>query len=153
MKLTEADAEGVLDITVSIDGSWQKRGRTSHNGIVTVIEIMTGLVIDYVALSNYCQLCESGPKQDDQHYQQWWDQHKDKCQKNIHCTSGAMEMKGAVILFKRSVDLHGFRYTNMIGDGDAKTYAELTKENPYPGKTIEKIECVNHITKRMGTAL
>ena len=38
------DWDGVLDISISIDGSWQKRGRTSKNGIVTVIDIMTGLI-------------------------------------------------------------------------------------------------------------
>ena len=47
MNLGIPDHEGVLDIFVSIDGSWQKRGRTSHNGIVTVIDIITGLVLDY----------------------------------------------------------------------------------------------------------
>ena len=38
------DRDGVLDISISIDGSWQKRGRTSKNGIVTVIDIMAGFV-------------------------------------------------------------------------------------------------------------
>ena len=37
-----------LDISVSVDDSWQKRGRTSHTGIVTVTDIMTGLVVDFV---------------------------------------------------------------------------------------------------------
>ncbi|GFX87833.1 uncharacterized protein TNCV_4372981 [Trichonephila clavipes] len=39
---------GVLDITVSFDGSWQKRGYKSLYGIGVVIDLLTGLVIDYV---------------------------------------------------------------------------------------------------------
>ncbi|KAL8616728.1 hypothetical protein ACOMHN_017766 [Nucella lapillus] len=144
---------GVLNISVSIDGSWQKRGHSSHNGVVTVIETMTGLVVDFIALSNYCQGCESGPKPEDANYEQWAQDHRSKCQKNIHCSPGAMEMEGAVKISERSVDLHGFRYTEMLGDGDAKTYKRVIEADPYEGYPIEKLECVNHVTKRMGTAL
>ena len=49
--------------------------------------------------------------------------------------------------------LHGFRYTEMLGDGDAKTHSRLLQEDLYDGRPIEKLECVNHVTKRMGTAL
>ncbi|KAL8610608.1 hypothetical protein ACOMHN_006327 [Nucella lapillus] len=73
--------------------------------------------------------------------------------KNINFSAGAIEMEGALILFKRSVQLHGFRYTEMLGDGDAKTHSRLLQEDPYDGRPIEKLECVNHVTKRMGTAL
>lgn len=152
MHLAEPGDGGVIDISVSIDGSWQKRGHTSHNGIVTVIDIMTGLIIDFVALSNYCQSCETGPKPTDDSYQQWYDAHKDKCQRNTNCSSGAMEVEGAKILFRRSVEKWKLRYTQMLGDGDAKTHAALLQDDPY-GVPIQKLECVNHVTKRMGTAL
>ncbi|XP_076470600.1 uncharacterized protein LOC143300657 [Babylonia areolata] len=147
------DSQGILNVSVSIDGSWQKRGHSSHNGLVTVIDIITGLITDFVALSNFCQVCETGPKPDDERYADWMEQHQDKCQKNINCSSGAMEMEGAVRIFQRSVELHGFRYTEMLGDGDAKTYKCLTEADPYDGYPIEKIDCVNHVVKRMGTAL
>ncbi|GFU99766.1 uncharacterized protein TNCV_1918781 [Trichonephila clavipes] len=48
---------GVLDITVSFDGSWQKRGYKSLYGIGVVIDLLTGLVIDYEILSKYCTEC------------------------------------------------------------------------------------------------
>ncbi|KAL8568972.1 hypothetical protein ACOMHN_017143 [Nucella lapillus] len=131
---------GVLNISVSIDGSWQKRGHSSHNGVVTVIETMTGLVVDFIALSNYCQGCESGPKPEDANYEQWAQDHRSKCQKNIHCSSGAMEMEGAMKIFERSVDLHGFRYTEMLGDGDAKTYKRVIEADPYESYPIEKLD-------------
>ncbi|GFV72117.1 uncharacterized protein TNCV_2460501 [Trichonephila clavipes] len=38
-------ANGVIDITVSYDGTWQKRGHSSLYGIGIVIDILTGLII------------------------------------------------------------------------------------------------------------
>src|ERR1043165_5850191 len=46
------DANGILDIEISFDGSWQKRGYISHNGVAAIIDGITGLVLDFVALSN-----------------------------------------------------------------------------------------------------
>ncbi|KAK7473611.1 hypothetical protein BaRGS_00035158 [Batillaria attramentaria] len=154
MNIGIPDANGVLDISISIDGSWHKRGRTSHNGVVCVIDLITGLIIDFVALSNYCQVCESeaAPSPGDANYDDWFAGHKDQCQQNIQCSSQAMEMEGAVILFQRSEE-RGFRYTEMLGDGDTKPHAKLLEEDVYNGRPIEKIECVNHVTKRLGTAL
>ena len=37
-----------LCITVSFDGSWHKRGHTSMYGVAAVIDVLTGLVVDYV---------------------------------------------------------------------------------------------------------
>ncbi|GFV68360.1 uncharacterized protein TNCV_576121 [Trichonephila clavipes] len=53
----EKKETGVLDITVSFDGSWQKRGYKSLYGIGVVIDLLTGLVIDYEILSKYCTEC------------------------------------------------------------------------------------------------
>ncbi|GFU86694.1 uncharacterized protein TNCV_2881141 [Trichonephila clavipes] len=47
-------ANGVIDITVLYDGTWQKRGHSSLYGIGIVIDILTGLIIDYEILSKYC---------------------------------------------------------------------------------------------------
>ena len=45
------DDNGVRNIAVSFDGSWQKRGHSSHNGIGSVIDLLTGLPIDFNVLS------------------------------------------------------------------------------------------------------
>ena len=45
------DDDGVID---SYDCTWQKRGLTSHHGVGVIIEVQTGLVVDYEVLSNYC---------------------------------------------------------------------------------------------------
>ena len=47
--------DGVLNLGVSYDGSWAKRGHTSKIGVGAIIEIMTGLVVDYHVMSLYCQ--------------------------------------------------------------------------------------------------
>ena len=46
-------ADQPVPITVSFDGTWQKRGHTSMYGVAVVIGIVTGLVVDYVVLSTY----------------------------------------------------------------------------------------------------
>ena len=49
--------ENVVDVTVSFDGTWHKRGFTSNYGVGIVIDAMTGFVLDYTVLSKYCQAC------------------------------------------------------------------------------------------------
>ena len=48
------DENGVLDIAVSFDGSWQKKGHSSHNSIGSVIALLTGLPIEFHVHSHFC---------------------------------------------------------------------------------------------------
>ncbi|GFS49161.1 uncharacterized protein TNIN_490081 [Trichonephila inaurata madagascariensis] len=50
-------ANGVIDIVVSYDRTWQKRGHWSLYGIGIVIDILSGLILDYEIVSQYCQEC------------------------------------------------------------------------------------------------
>lgn len=45
------------------------------------------------------------------------------------------------------------RYTTMLSDGDVKAHDLLVTLNVYPGRDIEKQECINHIGKRLYRAL
>jgi hypothetical protein len=45
------------------------------------------------------------------------------------------------------------RYTTFISDGDSSAFNGVVEHDPYPGHTIEKAECVNHVAKRLGTRL
>ncbi|GFU13083.1 uncharacterized protein TNCV_1445121 [Trichonephila clavipes] len=68
--------------------------------------------------------------------------------------SGAMEIQGASKIFQRSLSLHDARYITYLGDGDCKAFDAVKKNiygNEYP--MIEKLECVGHVMKRMGTRL
>ena len=56
--IQEGDSEdSVANITVSCDGTWQKRGHSSLNGVVTVIAADTGKCLDYRVLSKHCDAC------------------------------------------------------------------------------------------------
>nr|XP_042908183.1 uncharacterized protein LOC122271327 [Parasteatoda tepidariorum] len=64
-----------------------------------------------------------------------------------------MEMNAASILWQRSIAECKFRYTVLLSDGDSKMFALLSKQNVYGDIPIVKEECINHIAKRLGTAL
>jgi len=75
----------IIDIAVSYDGTWHTRGHRSLYGIGVVVEITTGLVVDYEILSKYCHMCsiqkaELGESSDD--YKAWYKTHKEsnECQ-------------------------------------------------------------------------
>ncbi|KYQ60348.1 hypothetical protein ALC60_00756 [Trachymyrmex zeteki] len=55
-----------------------------------------------------------------------------------------MEVDGIVEMFSRSETLHGLKYCQYIGDGDSKTFKDIT---------VLKKECFDHVQKRMGTRL
>ena len=52
---TSPDADGVKEATVSVDGSWQCRGYTSPNGVVTAI--VNGKCIDMQTMSKNYKCC------------------------------------------------------------------------------------------------
>lgn len=132
------------DLSVALDGTWQKRGHTSLNGVVTATSVDTGKVVDIECLSKYCQGCTLGVGPGQCH----------TCSKNFEGSSGGMEVKGAVSIFQRSEATRGVRYVNYLGDGDSKSFNQVCKEEPY-GKDVEikKLECVGHVQKRMGSRL
>ena len=146
------DEYGILNIAVSFDGSWQKRGFTSHNGIGAVIDLLTGLPIDFEVLSNFCIKCKA--VEGEQEDLEWKTRHEPNCPKNFEGTAGAMEVACAEKLWSRSIEKHNFRYTTILSDGDSKAFDAVTSLNPYGTDIqIQKEDCVNHVSKRMGTAL
>ena len=46
-----------VNTAVSVDGSWQKRGFTSMNGVVTVISVNNGKILDSELMSRRCKAC------------------------------------------------------------------------------------------------
>ena len=69
-------------------------------------------------------------------------------------SSGAMEKEMVKEIFCSSVQDHKLRYTSFIGDGDTNSFKTVHDAQPYgPDVTVEKIECVGHVQKRMGTRL
>lgn len=153
-----SNEEEIIDIGVSYDGTWQKRGHTSLYSVGCVIDILTGLVIDFEVLSKYCHDCiktASDLGGNTPEYSVWYEAHSKSgdCEKNYEGSSGSMEMHAAEILWKRSVEDLKMRYTVVLSDGDSKTYNHLSKLKIYGNTIILKEECINHAAKRLGTAL
>ena len=149
-------ADQPVPITVSFDGTWQKQGHTSLYGVAAVIEIVTGLVVDYVVLSTYCHSCSlkhNEFKGQPDAFDAWYKWHKEDCSINYVGSSNAMEVEAAKWLWSRSLSL-GLAYTRVVGDGDSKAYRAVVELEPY-GSNVEivKEDSVNHVHKRIGTAL
>ena len=65
-----------------------------------------------------------------------------------------MEVVCAERLWSRSIANHSLRYTTLLSDGDSKAFAAVKALDVYgPDVSIDKEDCVNHVSKRMGTAL
>lgn len=138
-------------ICISGDGTWKTRGHTSRIGVCSVIGDVTGKVIDVEVLSSYCKGCEKWRGQRcGTAYEAWKLRHEPHCVKNHFGSSGKMEVDGMKKIFERSISTRNAKYVKYIGDGDTKTFPELQKVAPY---ALEKVECVGHVQKRMGTRL
>ena len=70
---------------MSVDGTWQKRGFSSLNGVVAVISIDNGKVIDVEPMSRYCRECFVNTRRlqgDEDSLQIWREKHRDVCKLN-----------------------------------------------------------------------
>ena len=143
--------EGVANCQVSVDGTWQKRGYSSLNGVVTLLSSKTGKCLDFHVLSKKCRGCEHWSKKTNHpKYDEWKQSHN--CQMNHTKSAGSMESTGALLLFQRSVEKHNLQYTQYIGDGDSSSFQVVESAKPYGDEVkIEKLECIGHIQKRVGT--
>ena len=127
--------DGNICITAALDASWQKRGHSSLNGVVTATSLDNGKVIDVECITKYCHGCNTGGE-------------NHKCVLNYEGYSGGMESEGVVKIFQRSEEKYGVKYTHYLGDGDSKGYQKACNN-----VAIEKMECVGHVQKRLGTRL
>lgn len=65
-----------------------------------------------------------------------------------------MEVAGVVDMFYQSEFTRNLRNKDYLGDGDSAAFPTVLKEKPYRDECIpEKLECVAHVRKRMGTRL
>ena len=130
-------ADNVTDVSVSCDGSWQKRGFTSMNGFVSAISIDTGKIVDVEPMSRYCRKCAINEKQkqsDPVAYESFLAAHSN-CACNYKRSFPNMEVTGAKAMFERSIDKNKLRYTELFSDGDSKTLPAIV--DIYLSKDIE----------------
>lgn len=143
------------DIHVSSDRTWMTVGHSSKIGAVTTIGMNTGKVLDTEVKSKMCKSCEYWAKQDPntEKYRNWAATHDADCTMTHEGSSGSMEASGTCAIFGRSVELYNLRYTGFVGDGDTNTYKKVCDSKPYGDMNIDKLECVGHVQKRVGTRL
>ena len=136
---------------ISLDGTWQRRGHVSHNGVVTAISLATKKCLDVEILSDKCQACQKWQnRKGDPKYEEWNANHR--CKINHTGSANSMEMVGAKRIFERSYVTRGLRYTKMLGDGDSSTYNSIVESKPYGDDHIpNKLECIGHVQKRVGS--
>lgn len=149
--------DDIIDVAVSFDGTWAKRGFTSQSGIVFVISVDTGEVLDTYVLNKHCQKCSIKKAQcgdDAGAFEEWRVEHMaaGECDINFTGSSPAMEAEGAVTLWRRSIAKHKMRYKWMLSDGDSKAFNAVEYVYGY-GCVVNKVDCVGHVQKRMGKAL
>ena len=90
----------IIDCHIGIDGSWQKRGYSSLNGVITAVARDNKKVIDFQVLSKFCRGYATWDKHEGtDYYAKWKAKHAKTCQINHTKSSGAMESTGAVEIF------------------------------------------------------
>ncbi|CAH1104966.1 unnamed protein product [Psylliodes chrysocephalus] len=135
----DVDSTGTPYITVIADGAWSKRSyKTNYNalsGLAVIIGKATKKVL-FMGVKN--KFCIIGLKFETKNE----DTPQHQCAKNWKGSSTSME--SAIILdgFQRSVEMHGLKYTMLVGDGDSSKTKKLSSHKPYGATPIQKIECV-----------
>ena len=103
-------------------------------------------------MSNFCLKCKIA-SEDSGATDEWKAAHAENCLKNFTGSANAMEVEAAKRIWQRSIEKHKFRYITILLDGDSKSILALAESNVYGDKPIHKKESVNHVSKRIGSAL
>ena len=142
----------IAKVSVTGDGTWQKRGHSFKIGIVFVIGLNRRSFGLYFK-SLVCHTCMKHQQQDDKaskDYINWWELHKPSCLINHSGSSNSMEREGACEIFLRSIEKNSLKYCPFVGDGDTGSYGKVR------GRLAEafgKKYIVGHVQKRLGSGL
>ena len=152
-----------LEVTVSYDGAYQKRGGKSGCGffrycVACAISVETGKVLNYEIACNSCKKCiekQQALKEkrlDLAEYKIWKETHESSCQAKEYgkYSSVALESKLAPVIFRKSIE-QKLIYSTVIADGDDKSINILAENNIYGefNITIRREECLSHVQKRI----
>lgn len=96
------------DISAAFDGTWQRRGHQSLNGVVTC----TGKALNVVVFTKFC-LCVDKKN------------HASNCKANYCGSSGGMEVAGVQALFARSIPKYDISYLNYLGKSDSAAFKSV----------------------------
>ncbi|GFS56961.1 uncharacterized protein TNCV_2661431 [Trichonephila clavipes] len=75
------------------------------------------------------------------------------CATSVENGKWGMECRGVLSIFQRSETSRKACYTQYLGDGNSKGFLTIKEAKVYGDTEVEKLECVGHVQKRMGTRL
>jgi len=143
----EVDNDGVPLVTVICDGSWGKRSyKTMYNsasGTATIIGQRTKKILYLGVRNKYCMICARNKSSNEN------TEKEHLCFKNWNTNHSSSGMEASIIVegFKKSEEMYGIRYAKFIADGDSSVYKKILDARPYSNRTVEKIECRNHLLR------
>ncbi|CAF3451053.1 unnamed protein product, partial [Rotaria socialis] len=146
------DSDSIVNIAISVDGTWKKRGHVSQYGIVFIIEMDTGLAIDFEVLSTRFEKCEKNQRERSAHeFRAWLTKHKGSCECNWDGTAKGMEKEGTKRLFERSIK----KEMQIDIEDEKKEYNEKrSKSKDFEvDYLVIKEDCINHVQKRVSSRL
>ena len=100
--------DGMVQVDVTYDGSWHRRGYKSNFGVGSAIDVDTGLILDYHVCSKLCYVCKTkrtafvNGKMTEAEYVFWLHEEHTDCDENYEGSSGGMEAAAAVQLWGKS---------------------------------------------------
>ena len=95
MNVIEACGNDRAECGISIDGTWERCGHVSHNGVVTAISLTTKKCLDVEILSEKCKAYQKWKnKQNDSQCEEW--KANNICKINHVGSANGMEAAGAV---------------------------------------------------------
>ncbi|CAI6342668.1 unnamed protein product [Macrosiphum euphorbiae] len=144
-------SDGIPMITVVADGQWSKRSyRTKYDalsGVASIIGYNTKKVLFVGIRNRYCVICERSNNkkiETPNHF----------CFLNWKQGATSIEADAIAEGFKRSIEIHGVKYSKLIGDGDSSVTKRLNEILPYgPICRVQKVECRNHLLRNYSQKL
>ncbi|GFT52275.1 f-box domain-containing protein [Trichonephila clavipes] len=129
------------NIAVAVDGTWHKRGYSSLNGVVCATSLLRTERLSTLKLSQNIVLHVRVKKN-----------HVKIVLKITKDSVGEWNV-GVLSIFQRSETSRKACYTQYLSDGDSKGFHTIKEAKVYGDTEVEKLECVGHMQKRMGTRL
>lgn len=146
---SQLETDGLIDLTVSFTTTYHQWGSDFCLVAGAVIELTTGLVLDYDVANMYCHVCKINAKKivsmTPAEMTDWFNKHQDTCEIREWCDEldhdaeeGIREIEPKYLecfiakkIWSRSVEKYGFRYTTLIHESDDKIHEELSRANVY----------------------
>ncbi|XP_066960500.1 uncharacterized protein [Macrobrachium rosenbergii] len=146
---SQLETDGLIDLTVAFTTTYHQWGSDFCLVAGAVIELTTGLVLDYDVANMYCHVCKINAKKivsmSPAEMTDWFNKHQDSCEIREWCDEldhdaeeGVREIEPKYLecfvakkIWMRSIEKYGFRYTTLIHESDEKIHEELSKAAIY----------------------